>query len=100
MGIFDNAVPGGSISKPLIIALGALLVGKMLSRNASQSAPVDPQTVDNSKSEGGLLGGLLEQLNNAGHGDKPIRGFSPETPPYSKWWGLRTTCANMVTNSI
>ena len=38
MGIFDNAVPGGNITKPLMIALGALLVGKMLSgRNAEQT---------------------------------------------------------------
>ena len=28
MGLFDNAVPGGNITKPLMIALGALLVGK------------------------------------------------------------------------
>ncbi|QND51662.1 DUF937 domain-containing protein [Phyllobacterium sp. 628] len=76
MGIFDNAVPGGNISKPLIIALGALLVGKMFSGGSSQPAPApdNPQTADNGNvaAGGGLLGGLgglLESLTNAGHGE-------------------------------
>ena len=30
MGLFDDAVPGGGIAKPLMVALGALLVGKMM----------------------------------------------------------------------
>ena len=47
MGIFDDAVPGGSISKPIMVALGALLVGKLL----------------------GGLGGLLGKLTEAGQGD-------------------------------
>jgi hypothetical protein len=35
MGIFDDAVPGGNISKPIMIALGALLVGKLLGGDGS-----------------------------------------------------------------
>ncbi len=31
MGLFDDAVPGGNVAKPILIALGALLAGKMLS---------------------------------------------------------------------
>src|SRR5215469_213381 len=31
MGLFDDAVPGGSIAKPVKVALGALLVGKLIS---------------------------------------------------------------------
>ncbi|MBA8877414.1 YidB family protein [Phyllobacterium myrsinacearum] len=75
MGIFDNAVPGGSISKPLLIALGALLVGKMFSGGSSEPAPApaNPQTADNGNAAGGGLlgglGGLLESLTNAGHGE-------------------------------
>lgn len=74
MGIFDNAVPGGNISKPLLIALGALLVGKMFSGGSSEpaQAPANPQTADNGNADGGLLGGLgglLEKLTNAGHGE-------------------------------
>ncbi|MBA8899358.1 MULTISPECIES: YidB family protein [unclassified Phyllobacterium] len=75
MGIFDNAVPGGNISKPLLIALGAVLVGKMFSGGSSQPAPTpaNPQTADNGNAAGGGLlgglGGLLESLTNAGHGE-------------------------------
>lgn len=85
MGLLDdalgNAVPGGNLSKPLMIALGALLVGKMLHGSSSSAAPPQPtaspdDTVTASASgapEGGLfggLGGLLNKLQDAGHGDK------------------------------
>jgi uncharacterized protein YidB (DUF937 family) len=71
MGIFDDAVPGGNISKPLMVALGALLVGKLLSGRSSQEA-ADPQQPDTQAGEGGLLGGLgglLGKLTNAGQGE-------------------------------
>jgi len=43
MGIFDDAVPGGNISKPIMIALGALLVGKLLSgKGNSDDAATQP----------------------------------------------------------
>ncbi|MCG7505115.1 YidB family protein [Mesorhizobium retamae] len=72
MGLFDNAVPGGNITKPLMIALGALLVGKMLGGggSAQQQAP-EPAAPDNTGADGGLLGGLgglLDKLKDAGHG--------------------------------
>ncbi|WP_160009425.1 YidB family protein [Rhizobium sp. 18055] len=61
MGIFDDAVPGGSISKPIMIALGALLVGKLLGgKGASeedQPAPQNPQA-NAGANDGGLLGNL------------------------------------------
>ena len=48
MGIFDDAVPGGNVAKPLMIALGALLVGKMMSGGGSaqpaSSAPAPADT--------------------------------------------------------
>lgn len=71
MGFFNDAaneatnqpVPGGNLTKPLIIAAGALLLHHFLKKDkpaASQSqpipAPVDPQSV--SFPDGGLLGGL------------------------------------------
>ena len=78
MGLFDNAVPGGNITKPLMIALGALLVGKMLSGRSAEKpdqpqtpAPADPTPVGTTASDGGLLGGLgglLDKLKDAGHG--------------------------------
>ncbi|MDX8446730.1 YidB family protein [Mesorhizobium captivum] len=76
MGLFDNAVPGGNITKPLMIALGALLVGKMLS-GRSEEQPAEPQAplptpaATGTSADGGLLGGLgglLDKLKDAGHG--------------------------------
>ncbi|TPK63869.1 DUF937 domain-containing protein [Mesorhizobium sp. B2-3-3] len=75
MGLFDNAVPGGNITKPLMIALGALLVGKMLSgRSAEQpdQQPQAPAPTEANPGDGGLLGGLgglLGKLRDAGHGN-------------------------------
>jgi uncharacterized protein YidB (DUF937 family) len=81
MGLFDNAVPGGNITKPLMIALGALLVGKMLSGRSAEApeqspapAPTAPVPVpkETTSADGGLaggLGGLLDKLRNAGHGN-------------------------------
>ena len=74
MVLFDNAVPGGNITKPLMIALGALLVGKMLSgRSAEQpDQPQTPAPTQASPGDGGLLGGLgglLDKLRDAGHGN-------------------------------
>ncbi|MFD2053048.1 YidB family protein [Mesorhizobium calcicola] len=87
MGLFDNAVPSGNITKPLMIALGALLVGKMLSgRSAEQPdqtetptgpastgpASTGPASTGTAPADGGLLGGLgglLDKLRDAGHGN-------------------------------
>jgi uncharacterized protein YidB (DUF937 family) len=73
MGLFDDAVPGGKIGKPLMIALGALLVSKMLGGRRDQSDPANPQTQTPGSEDGGLLGGLdglLEKLKTAGQSDK------------------------------
>jgi uncharacterized protein YidB (DUF937 family) len=87
MGLFDDAVPGGSIAKPLMIALGALVVGKMMSGSSAPAQPsappqaMPPQPASGGGFLGGLaggglagglaggLGGLLAQLANAGHGE-------------------------------
>jgi uncharacterized protein YidB (DUF937 family) len=74
MGLFDNAVPGGNITKPLMIAVGALLVGKMLSgRSDTQpQAPTPAPAGTGAAADGGLLGGLgglLDKLKDAGHGN-------------------------------
>lgn len=73
MGIFDDAVPGGSIAKPVMIALGALLVGKLLGGGGGQPDPAATQQAGTPQSgDGGLLGGLgglLGKLTEAGHGD-------------------------------
>lgn len=79
MGLLDNAVPGGNVAKPLMIALGALLVGKMLSgKSADQTdqaqspAPAPSPSETTASADGGLLGGLgglLDKLKDAGHGN-------------------------------
>jgi uncharacterized protein YidB (DUF937 family) len=79
MGLFDNAVPGGNVTKPLMIALGALLVGKMLSGKSAEQpaepqapAPSGPSPTGTTSADGGLLGGLgglLDRLKDVGHGN-------------------------------
>lgn len=87
MGLFDDAVPGGNIAKPLLIALGALLAGKMLSGShkdedteaepkelpRQQTSPQSDTTAQTQPGDGGLLegglGGLLERLAKNGQGD-------------------------------
>lgn len=70
MGMFDDnssksPIPGGSLAKPVLIALGALLVGKMLSgkndepEQADPSQPQLPQETASSSGLGDLLGGSL-----------------------------------------
>jgi uncharacterized protein YidB (DUF937 family) len=58
-----------NLSKPLLLGLGALLVGRLLSRG---SAPGSGAGTASASSDGGLaggLGGLLDKLQNAGHGE-------------------------------
>jgi len=88
MGLLDDAVPGGNIAKPLIIALGALLVGKMLGGRSTEpeatTPPIGTNPVDvnpgGTAQDGGLLGGLgglLEKLGQAGHADKTDTWLGP-----------------------
>lgn len=82
MGLFDDAVPGGNVAKPIMIALGALLVGRLLgggsdrSDEAARQGEAVPDGRAGSSAAGpaggglaGGLGGLLERLANAGHGE-------------------------------
>ncbi|MBO0711441.1 MAG: DUF937 domain-containing protein [Acetobacteraceae bacterium] len=72
MGFLDDAVPGGNIAKPVLVALGSLLVGKMLSGGLGGSTASAPQAAPAQPQSGGLmggLGGLLDRLTNAGHAD-------------------------------
>lgn len=70
MGFFDDAVPGGNVAKPVLIALGALLVGKMLGGGSAPSpAPAGGSAEPQSGGLLGGLGGLLERLSGAGQGD-------------------------------
>jgi uncharacterized protein YidB (DUF937 family) len=63
-----------NLTKPLVLGLGALLVSKMLrggSATDQSSAPL-PAGAGAASPDGGLvggLGGLLEKLQSAGHGE-------------------------------
>ena len=70
MGLIDDAVPGGSIAKPLMVALGALLVGKMMGGSSSEPAKAPaPQPSPPPDQPSGPFGGLyslIDRLTNAG----------------------------------
>ena len=66
-----------NLSKPLILGLGALLVSKMLNRGGAAAQSPAPQKAGAGNGgaaspDGGFAGGLsglLEKLQDAGHGD-------------------------------
>lgn len=71
MGSYDDnsgssPIPGGSLAKPVLIALGALLIGRMLKGNDDEPAETQAQPApvpDQSQAGGGgLLGGILGGL--------------------------------------
>ena len=70
--LIHSAVPGGSIAKPLMLALGALLASGVLFRGGGTEKPA-PKAPDTKPNEGaggllGGLGGLLENFQKSGHG--------------------------------
>ena len=69
-----SAFPGGSVGKPLMLALGALLASGVLTRGgAGQTASASPQPTTDTADAGGLLGGLgglLNKLQQGGLGDQ------------------------------
>jgi uncharacterized protein YidB (DUF937 family) len=63
-----------NLSKPIMLGLGALLVGRMLSRGSTTAQAPVPQAggAGTSPADGGLaggLGGLLDKLQSAGHSE-------------------------------
>ena len=68
-GLLDDvSVPKGNLAKPLLIALGALLASGILHKGAladSTGAPAMPLD----RTEGAVLGGLLQRFQQNGHGD-------------------------------
>ncbi len=64
-------MPGGSLAKPIAIAIGALLLKNMLSKKAEPApAPAPTQSLP-PLGDGGLIGGLgdlVSKFQKAGHG--------------------------------
>jgi uncharacterized protein YidB (DUF937 family) len=71
--IIRNALPGGSITKPLMIALlGLLASGALFKGGNAQSSAAAPQAPPANEGLGGLLGGLgglLEKFQQGGQGN-------------------------------
>ena len=73
----NPAVPGGSLAKPLIIALLALLASRAMSGGGQKNAPVEmpklpeavPEPAENPGSVLDGLGGLIDQFQKKGLGD-------------------------------
>lgn len=77
MGFLDDAVPGGNIAKPLLVALGVLLAGRMFGGSGKQADDASPPATDpapqripaddqTAKGDGGLLDGLGDLLDKIG----------------------------------
>jgi uncharacterized protein YidB (DUF937 family) len=72
--VLGSAVPQGSLAKPLMIALGALLASGALFKNANPGTPPAGSSMPLSPQQGGNdvlggLGGLLNQFQQSGLGD-------------------------------
>jgi uncharacterized protein YidB (DUF937 family) len=76
----QQASAGPGLAKPLMLALGALLVGKMMGGGAQSQAAPAAEPAGAGIPDGGLvggLGGLLQKLNDAGHGQVVKSWTSP-----------------------
>jgi uncharacterized protein YidB (DUF937 family) len=71
--IIRNALPGGNIAKPLMIALlGLLASGALFKGGSTQGSAATPQEPAAGNGLGGLLGGLgglLEKFQQGGQGN-------------------------------
>ncbi|MGA9516145.1 MAG: YidB family protein [Pseudolabrys sp.] len=67
--VLGSAVPQGSVAKPLIIALGALLASGFKNANSGAASPSSPAPSPPSPDLQAGLGGLLNQFQQNGLGD-------------------------------
>jgi uncharacterized protein YidB (DUF937 family) len=96
MGSYDDnsgnsPIPGGSLAKPVLIALGALLIGKMLKGNSEETEATQAQPVpvpDQSQAGGGLLGGILGGLGGLLGGAAAGNASAAPSAPGSLGGGL------------
>ncbi|MCH4539880.1 MULTISPECIES: YidB family protein [Brucella/Ochrobactrum group] len=96
MGSYDDnsgnsPIPGGSLAKPVLIALGALLIGKMLKGNSDEAETTQAQPApvpDQSQAGGGLLGGILGGLGGLLGGAAAGNASAAPSAPGSLGGGL------------
>ena len=70
--LIRSSTQGGSIAKPLMLALGALLASNVLFGGKGQTASAGSQPTTDTSDPGGLaggLGGLVNKLQQGGLGD-------------------------------
>jgi hypothetical protein len=74
--LIRSSAPGGSIGKPLMLALLALLASGVLFRGGGTSAPSRSQPTSDDGAGGllGGLGGLSDKLQKGGSAMLPIPG--------------------------
>ena len=66
--LIRSSAPGGSIAKPLMLALGALLASGVLFGGKGQTASAGAQPTPDTGDAGGVLGGLGGLLNKLQQG--------------------------------
>jgi uncharacterized protein YidB (DUF937 family) len=66
--LIRSSAPGGSIAKPLMLALGALLASGVLFGGKGQTAGAGAQPTSDTGDAGGVLGGLGGLLNKLQQG--------------------------------
>jgi hypothetical protein len=79
--LIRSSAPGGSIAKPLMLALGALLASGVLFGGKGQTASAGAQPTSDTGDAGGVLGGLgglLNKLQQGGSATRPIPGSVPD----------------------
>lgn len=83
----NEPVPGGSLTKPVLIALGALLVGRMFSGKSDEKEQPQVSGPDESTAGGGL-GGLLGGLFGGQDGSGPAGSEQTDPQANSQTGGL------------
>ncbi len=81
MGLLDDvmgsALPGGGLAKPVVIALGALLLQQMFKPGESTAHGQAPASTSSGGGLLGGLGGLLEKFKQTGHQETMNSWVSP-----------------------
>ena len=81
MGFLDDAVPGGNIAKPLLVALGVLLAGKMFAGRRDDPEAKDKPVRDTRDQPAPNPDGQSPQLDTPAGRDAGSAAPRPQTDP-------------------